>query len=474
MSRFNAQSPQGKTENLAGGKAYSQTPQLELISILLTSFANDTFYRDADGTFERLKELVKKCDKLFVAKACIYARTQFGMRSITHVMASELAKYIGGEVWARNFYNSIVYRVDDITEIIAYHFGKNGKLSNAMKYGLAKAFAKFNRYQLAKYKSENKSVKLIDAVNLLRPKEVEKNEGAISDLVNGKLKSFDTWENELSLAGQKGETKEQKDELKKEVWVKLIREKKIGYFALLRNLRNILEQSPDMISEVCELLVDEKQIKNSLVLPFRFMTAFGELKQIHSKECRAVITALTKAVDISLSNVPVFDGETCVVLDDSGSMAGRPAEIGSLFSAVLVKSNNADFATFANDCKYQFLNTNDSIVSISNSIRFSMGGTNFHSIFSTLNKKYDRIIILSDMQGWIGYDTPANSFNEYKKKFNCNPLVYSFDLNSYGTMQFPQQNIFAIAGFSEKIFDVMKLMESDKNALIKEIEKIEL
>ena len=40
-------------------------------------------------------------------------------------------------------------------------------------------------------------------------------------------------------------------------------------------------------------------------------------------------------------------------------------------------------------------------------------------------------------------------------------------------MQFPESNVFAIAGFSEKIFDTMKLMESDKKALINVIKKVE-
>jgi hypothetical protein len=41
-------------------------------------------------------------------------------------------------------------------------------------------------------------------------------------------------------------------------------------------------------------------------------------------------------------------------------------------------------------------------------------------------------------------------------------------------MQFPEQNVFAIAGFSEKIFDIMKLMEVDKKALINTIKQVEL
>jgi hypothetical protein len=82
------------------------------------------------------------------------------------------------------------------------------------------------------------------------------------------------------------------------------------------------------------------------------------------------------------------------------------------------------------------------------------------------------VVILSDMQGWIGNDTPVNEFNQYKKITGANPFVYSFDLNSYGSMQFPETNVFCLAGFSEKIFDVMKMLETDKNALISSIKKV--
>jgi len=473
MSRFNQTSKGTKILNLAGGEAYSQTPELELVSILLTSFANDQFYKSANDTFQRLKKLVIICDKRFVAQAAVYARNQFGMRSITHVVASELAMFISGESWAKDFYYAIVRRPDDMMEISSYHFSKNGKLSNSMKKGFAKAFDKFDRYQLAKYRGENKGIKLIDIVNLVHPVPVEKNADAINALVKGELKSFDTWETELSKAGQVSTNEEEKADFKKEVWVKLIRENKIGYFALLRNLRNIIEQAPNEINQAIKILTNETYIKKSLVLPFRFMTAYEELEKINNgKIVRTVLMALNDAVDIAVKNVPKFDGETLVVLDISGSMIGKPAVIGSLFSAVLIKSNNADFIVFADNAKYVNVNPKDTTITIANSIRFAAGGTNFKAIFEVANKKYDRVMILSDMQGWIGGYTPVNEFNQYKKLTGANPFVYSFDLNSYGSMQFPETNVFCLAGFSEKIFDIMKLLEQDKKALVNEIKKV--
>jgi len=473
MSRFNTTSEGTKTVNLAGGQAYKQTPELELVSILLTSFANDQFYRSSSDTFDTLTQLILMCDKKFVAKAAIYARTKFGMRSISHVVASELAKHIGGNKWAKDFYESIVYRPDDMMEILSYHTLKNGKIPNAIKKGFAKAFDKFDRYQLAKYRGEGKGYKLIDIVNLVHPVPVEKNVDAINALVKGELKSFYTWESELTRAGQNATSEEEKADFKKDVWIKLVGERKLGYFALLRNLRNIIEQAPEVLAESLEMLTNESMIKKSLVLPFRFITAFDEIQKLNNgKIVRETLIALNKAVDISISNVPKFDGETLVVLDVSGSMSGKPAVIGSLFSAVLVKSNNADFMTFSDRAQYRNVNPMDSTITIANSLRFSMGGTNFQDIFRVANKKYDRVVILSDMQGWIGYYSPVAEYNNWKRVTGANPFVYSFDLNSYGNMQFPEQNVFCLAGFSDKVFDIMKLLEQDKNALVNEIRKV--
>lgn len=473
MSRFNKAVAPTKTTNYAGGEAYSQSPELELVSILLTSFAQDTFYRKASDTFDRLKQLVVITNKEFVAKAAVYARTKFGMRSITHVVASELAKYISGEKWAKDFYNAVIYRPDDMMEILSYHTANNGKIPMSIKKGFAKAFDKFSKYELAKYRGENKGFKLVDIVNMVHPKPVEKNQEAISALIKGELKSFDTWETELTKAGQAAENEDQKDELKKEAWTKLIKEKKIGYFALLRNLRNIIEQAPDVLPNALELLTNEALIKKSLVLPFRFTTAFEEIQKLNAgSQVRIALVALNKALDISVSNVPKFDGDSLVVLDVSGSMSGKPSQIGSLFAAVLIKSNNADFMVFSDNAAYKNVNPMDSTITIANSIKFSSGGTNFHSIFQRANKPYNRIIILSDMQGWIGHDTPKADFAAYKKSTGANPFIYSFDLNGLGSMQFPEQNVYALAGFSEKVFDIMALLEQDRKALITEIKKI--
>ena len=477
MSRFNTATKTSKVENLAGGQAYSQSPELEIVSILLTSFVKDQFYRSADDTLIRLRELTQHVSPEFGAKLAIYARNEFGMRSITHALAAELAPRVSGQSYAKSFYDKVVARPDDMMEILSYRknvLATKG-ITHAMEAGFRQAFNRFDGYQLAKYRGENKDIKLIDIVNLVHPKGTEKNAEALKQLVNGTLRSADTWEVNLSSAGQKAESDEEKAELKADAWRGLINERKIGYFALLKNLRNIIEQAPDILTKACALLTDEKLIRNSKVLPFRFTTAFEEIAKLNgSKDTREVMVALNKALDVSCANVPKFDGETLVVLDESGSMAGQPAKIGALFASVLVKGCNADLLTFANDARYRSVNPMDSVTTIAQSIVFNGGGTNFHSIFQRANKKYDRIVILSDMQGWVGFNTPQAIFNAWKMQHGANPFVYSWDLAGHGTLQFPEQKVFCLAGFSDKVFDLMNMLEQDKNAMIAKINAVEI
>ncbi|MBP8238402.1 MAG: TROVE domain-containing protein [Saprospiraceae bacterium] len=478
MARFNFLSGnKNKTVNRAGGNAFVQSPEMQLASLLLTSFAQDQFYRDSKQTFDELNTLLTKVNPEFAAKAAVYARTEFGMRSITHVLAAELGMYASGQSWGKAFYEKVVLRPDDMTEIASLMLAPNGgKLPNALRKGFAKAFEKFDSYQLAKYRAEGKAVKLVDLVNMVRPVPVARNAEALRQLVAGELRSTDTWEVKLTKAGTVAESDLEKAELKAEAWAELLRTRKIGYFALLRNLRNIAEQAPELVPTACELLTDERLIRKSLVLPFRFSTALEAVQAAQLDDKRPLIKALNRAVDLSLANVPMLPGRTLVVLDDSGSMMGRPIQIGSMFAAVLYRSNDADLMRFSDNASYLRQNPDNPVMTIAEALvkNAKMAGTNFNAIFETAKRAYDRIVILSDMQGWIGGGAPTKAFADYKARYNADPFVYSFDLQGYGSLQFPEPKVFAVAGFSEKVLELMGQLERDPQALIRAIEAVEL
>jgi 60 kDa SS-A/Ro ribonucleoprotein len=108
------------------------------------------------------------------------------------------------------------------------------------------------------------------AVNLLRPRATP----ALSKLINRTLPPADTWETAISGAGQEGSEVTKADE-----WARLIKERRLGYFALLRNIRNIAQAitDPAVLDEFRAQLMDPDAVRKSLVLPFRFLTAFKVL-----------------------------------------------------------------------------------------------------------------------------------------------------------------------------------------------------
>lgn len=198
---------------------------------------------------------------------------------------------------------------------------------------------------------------------------------------------------------------------------------------------------------------------------------------------------------MSVQNVPQLPGKTLVVVDHSGSMDSQNGQgkythfqIGALLGAAMAKAQGADFMYFGDIAKYYSINPADSTLTIVETLeRLNQGygygtpsgtnvghGTNFHSIFETADKAYDRIIILSDMQGWMNYNSPAGTLAKYEKKTGAKPHIYSIDLHGYGSLQFPQDRVFAMAGFSEKLFDLMPKLEADKNALVNDIEEVEI
>lgn len=485
MSRFRTQTTT-KTENLAGGEAFKETDKFELVSLLLTSFVNDKFYESANTQLVRLTELVHRIDdKKFIAKAAIYARKEFGMRSITHALIAELAKEVKGKSWLKFGIRRTIHRPDDMLEILGYYISKYNKpIPNSLKKGLTLGLKHFDSYQLAKYRGEKSGLKLVDMFNLIHPKPTAENKELYNNIMTGKLKSTGTWESKLTQTGHEvkdivddDEKIEKQKELKKQVWKELIINRKIGYFALLRNLRNIIEQGDnETIDVACKMLTDKNLITKSLVLPFRFSTALKEVEKLSSSNIRQVVNAIHDALELSLSNVPKLDGKTLVVLDESGSMMGKPMQIGSLFAAVLYKTNDADLMTFSDEARFRNIHSRDSVLSIAGKLQYDSVGssTDFRTIFEKASEKYDRIIILSDMQGWVGYNNPSKSYNEYKIKTKAKPHMYSFDLCGHGTLQFPEKQVYCIAGFSDKVFDIMKMLEQDRNALIEKIDEIEL
>jgi hypothetical protein len=196
---------------------------------------------------------------------------------------------------------SVIQRADELTEFVALYW-KDGRqsLCAQAKRGLAAAFQKFDAYQLAKYNRDG-AVKLRDVLFLVHGKPRDNEQGAVwKRLVESKLDPPDTWE--VALSGGKN---------KLDTWKRLLAENKLGYLALLRNLRNM--DDAGVPSDLVDSAIRERRGAD-MVLPFRFIAA--------AKAAPHHEPALDEAMVATMQQAEKLAGKTVVIIDVSGSMYG--------------------------------------------------------------------------------------------------------------------------------------------------------
>lgn len=504
---LNRQAKPAQTVNYEGEKAFVMTPELELYAAVATAGLSDKFYESGAEQLERIRALIEKNDPVFVAQLAVYARESMYLRSIPMVLAVELAKRHRGDGLVGRTVARIVQRADEITELLAYYALSNertgakklGGLSKQVQKGLAEAFNRFDAYQFAKYNRDGSAVKLRDALFLTHPLAKDAAQQAIFDqIVTGTLETPYTWETELSTLGQQsfGSEKMKKDAFRAK-WEELIDSGNLGYMALMRNLRNILEAevSGDHITKICNTLSDPKQVSRSKQLPFRFLAAYREVLVVPSGHTAQVLTALEGAVVAAAANVQGFSAKTRVVIacDVSGSMQ-KPVSKNSkillydigLMLGMLLKSRcqNVISGMFGNTWKIINLPMTGILANVQEFYRREgeVGyATNGYLVVKDLIDRcvvVDKVMIFTDCQLWnnAGNDSIESLWKRYRKNVAPDAKLYLFDLAGYSKspLDLSKGNgVHLVAGWSDKIFDVMSAIESGQSA-VETIQRIEI
>ncbi|WBW98622.1 TROVE domain-containing protein [Oceanirhabdus sp. W0125-5] len=473
MSKFNSNKSGTLKMNRSGHLAYSMDIKDRLIMAILTSFFNESkFYGDnSEEILEDIRKMIKK-DAKFVANLAIYARKEMYLRSISHVLIGELAQSEEGKQYVRRAITEVVQRVDDMTEIVSYTLSNYGKpIPNSMKKGIADAFITFDEYSLAKY-NRKKDVRLKDLLCLTHPKaKTEEQNHMFKRVLEDKLKTLVTWEVELSTKGNN-----------KETWEELIAEKRLGYMAALRNLRNIIKAQPNNLEDIYNFLSDENRVRKSKQLPFRYYSAYNVLRN-EGLGTSKVYDTLEKAIEYSTKNIETLKGKTMISADVSGSMSccmsGKSdiscAEIAVLMMAIANHICEETITTTFDTHLYSNpISTRNGIIANANSIPINGGGTNITLPIRYLldnNIFVDRIIILSDNEINSGYNTCQYYVEQYKKKVNPDVWIHAIDLQGYGTQQFHGEKVNIIAGWNEKVLEFIHKAEKGTESLKEKIEK---
>ena len=483
--------------NYEGAQSFVLTPELELYTAVVTASLSDNFYENAADRLKRLRELLAKNDVAFVAKLAVYAREQMYLRSVPLVLTVELAKQHNGDDLIQSLTNRIVQRADEITELLSYYALANGragskqlnKLSKQLQKGLAAAFNRFDEYQFAKY-NRGAAIKLKDALFLVHPTAKDEAQQVLFDkIVKDALQAPYTWEVEISAWGQeKYDSVELKQLALKDKWEELVMSNKLGYMAALRNLRNMLDAgiSNEVLDKVCSDLSNAQAVAKSKQLPFRFLSAYRELKDVKSMQVSKVLDALEKAVMQSCASIKGYDSNTSVVIaaDVSGSMQTAVSanskiqrfDIGLLLAMLLQSRCEAVMTGMFGDTwkvinlpKKNILSNVDALYRREGEVGYSTNGYLVIKDLLQRRQKADKVMLFTDCQLWNSSgsgDTIENLWNSYKQIVPAAKL-YLFDLAGYGNtpVSVLQNDVFLIAGWSDKVFDVLAAIEDGGNAL---------
>jgi len=222
------------------------------------------------------------------------------------------------------------------------------------------------------------------------------------------------------------------------------------------------------------------------------------------------MAGLEKAIELSCINIPKLEGRTAILIDHSGSMRGdgggsslvsalsktTTSDIANLFAAMLLKHQQSVYVGLFGDRLIPYeVDRGRGILSTAQDIhkigQGCGGGTEagiytFFDQMAKSGKAVDNVIIFSDQvigdgNSWYGHTIGTTSgvfrtvFKNFRKQYPRTKVVSVDIRQTSGTSVFDKSyGVTQVAGWSEKIFDVIQSGTVGYKALIEEIERIKI
>ena len=462
--------------------------------VLNTMLKGDSFYEKEGDRIARIEKFVTDNpeNSEFLAKAMVYTRNEGNLRSVSHLLGTVLAENVKGSTFLKPALIQSMIRPDDATEMVAlWNIRNEGVMvPNSMRRAIKASLEnRWDGYQLKKYFG-NGTVKVSNLVNIAHPTPKDDAQRTMfKQALEGKLPAIQTAQ--TVNAGNTGENRA-------EAYASMLKERKLGYMAALKNIKNILEAGADndTVDALVSLLENEKLVLKSRLLPFRFTQAYAIVDEMNMDKIKAkrILKAIEKGFIYSAKNIPIVEeGEAVALLLDesasmgwgSGSIDGtKPFDIGkTLMAAMLVGLDKDRTLGYLWADKAREVSIDGSPMEFIKRTTTHGGGTNLGQAISQLIKSktfVDKLVIFTDMQendiGRYGDDKSFKDMIKDYRKINPKVKILFWNLEGYGggTPMKLNNDVLEVVGFSEKMLSVIPKMWKDKNALIREIESINL
>ena len=490
------------------GKLAGLQERLKVASDKALRFANceelDDVSKEIIATVWDICESENPRDALAIAN---WLRNEMNIRLTPQIILVLCSRHEAAQKYVRKYASKIVVRPDEVKTVLMAHryFFGSRNIKNCLNMGLGDAIANFSEKALIKYDDSN-FPKWKDVLRWIKRKQgwpLSKDlaryftHGEVSEegtpiaykrkLLAGRSEfdteaqrlakeSFANWE---VLSSQFATSVEGKNA----VWSFGVDNNLVGYMALMRNVRNMLEAGVNgkVIDKVCAKLSDREQVLRSRQLPFRFIAAHDIVKNltgINRMHASQILEAIETACDISAENVEMLPGITAVFADNSGSMSAPVSGKSQISCAVAAnvlcgivakRAEKAYVSAFGTDVAPITFSKRTPVLGIADMVGNANTkgmSTNAYRCVEWMksNDIYpDRVIILSDMQcwnsdNWMSDKSLADTWQAYRKYNRAkNVWLHSVHLNGYGDDPFLADDgkINLVSGFSEKIINMM-------------------
>jgi len=491
-SLFNT--PQSIVHNHDGYAAYERLVEEQYIQMLTTNTMNNTFYADeqqlmqeAGTTHQEMAEL----DASFMAKALVYARNEGFMRLQPLYGLAVLSK-INPEQFAQVF-SHVVKTPADLADFLTILRGSGrGEGGRAVKRQVNRFLNEISEYWAIKYNGRGRGYSLGDMIVTAHPKPKDERQQALFRYLRGhetslvdlpQLQALEKLKTTRNPASQLHQIEKGKLPYSvvtsilqptRPIWEALMLQ--MPMFALLRHL-NAMDRAgvfakKKNIAYVTRRLTDAEALRQSRILPFRFVKAYEMVEQAELRE------ALQQAVELSVHNLPPLSGRTAIFLDRSGSMQGDYLRIGSVLALALYKQTqgNALFWLFDQQVEDAHPKLDEGILAQADRIR-AQGGTDTGRPVRELRESkemVDRIIMITDEKQNEGSPFYAE-LERYRRAMNPRLQAFIVDITPYRQAMVPPRDgqTFYIYGWSESVLTYIAETATGYETIAERVRKIQ-
>ena len=507
-SFIGAMLPRATGRNRAAAPAFERSPSQSLAQLAATGCLNSTFYASADEHLDTALALAERVTPEFIAKTAVYSRERGQMKDMPALLLAVLSRRDAALM------EQVFDRVVDTPRMLRtfvqiVRSGATGRKSlGTLPRRCVRRWLDRQTDAALFAASVGEAPSLTDIVRMAHPKPSTAERNALYAYLVGRqtplerlpavVQEFEAFKTDLSgpvpdvpfqmLTALRLDARAWREIARRAPWQ--MTRMNLNTFA-----RHGVFADPELVELIANRLRDPELVRHARVFPYQLLAA---ARSVNPGVPQAVRAALEEAMEVSVSNVPVFSGKVFVCPDVSGSMASpitglrfgaatcvRSVDVAALITASVLRRNPTAVALpFHTSVVDVWLPREASIFDNASTLAsIPAGGTSISAPLAWLNERDatgDLVLIVSDNESWVdaaaGPGTPTmREWNRFRARNPAARLVL-LDLQPDTTTQvIDRPDVLNVGGFSDAVYQVIAGFcdgRAEPDYWVREIEKV--